>query len=354
MKHVFRSRLWLAALSIGGFLACSGKLNVGQPGATAGSGGTVGGHAAGGNGSGSGGSSSKPPPITNVGNPATCPGTIPTPGDSCDLERAACGYGPATGSLDVTYTQCVCGERAAGDLRWDCRATGSSYASCPATVENGSNCFGHYATVCQYPVSIQCECAPNAGVWDCVRRTSAPWDVPAPPTMPDPQSPINSLSDADRTAWCRWFQDAVFGPGFPPVPDSEVGPDGKTQNGSCEYAYGAACNVAIVALSPRQCAQNLAVSACAAPIGDLTDCVTTARSECLPSPHGCARYLAQGCSGTIVSDLGPQNTGGDVPTAGSGPTPAAGSGPTPTAGTGSSSGGTTSVDFSSPCSVQVE
>jgi hypothetical protein len=348
MKHVSTSHRWLARLSIGCILACSGKLKVGegndQPRAAAGSGGTVGGQA-GGNVGGSDGSSGKVP-IANVGNPATCPTSIPTAGDRCDLERAACGYGPAAGSPDLSYTQCLCGERAEGDLRWDCRTSGISYASCPASIENGASCFGHYSTECSYPVSIRCVCGQDRGVWECM-KVGRPWEVPAPPAMPDPESPINSLSDADRAAWCRWFHHVVFGPGVPPIPDSEVGPDGKTLNGSCGFTYGAACNVAVAALSPRQCAQNLEVSQCAAPIGTLTDCVTTAHSECLPSPHGCARYVAAGCSGTIVTDLGAQGTGGHAPTAGSAATPSA--------GTGASSGGATSgMNLSSPCSVQVE
>lgn len=362
MKHGPTSRPWLAAFSIGCFLACSGKLNVGQgtdqPGAAAGSGSTPGGSAPGGSASGgsaaggsasalggSGGSSGKPP-ITKVGNAETCPAAIPTTGDSCELEGAACGYGPPPGSGDYSYNQCLCGERAEGDLRWDCLPIGTSYDSCPTSIENGSSCFGHYSTECWYPVSIRCTCSPDPGVWDCM-KIGRPWEVPDPPSMPEPASPINTLTDADREAWCRWFQDTVSGPGFPPMPDSEVGPDGKTLSSSCAYAYGAACNVAVVTLSPRQCAQNLAVSQCAAPIGNLTDCVTTAYSECLPSPHGCARYMAYGCSGTIVADFGLQSAGGSAPTAG---TTAA-----PTAGTGASSGGAMSgEEFSSPCSVQVE
>jgi hypothetical protein len=177
--------------------------------------------------------------------------------------------------------------------------------------------------------------------------------------MPAPETPIDQLSDADRAAWCQWYQDAAAGPGFPPKEDVPVGPDGKTQGG-CAYANGAACNVALVELSPRQCAQNLAVSQCKAPLGTLTDCVTTAYSQCVPSPHGCARYLEAGCSGTIVSDLGPQ---GAVPgtagasfeglgTAGTG-LGTAGTGEVP--GSGGTFGGAASPgDFASICNLQVQ
>lgn len=362
MKHRHMSRPSLAALSIACFLACSGKLNTGQgteePGAGTGSGGTLGGSAAGGHAGalggssgsgGSGGSGGSPGkhPITKLGNPEACPAASPTLGDSCELEGVACGYGPPPGSTDISYTQCLCGERAAGDLRWDCTGVGSSSASCPTSVENGSSCFGHYSTECWYPVSIRCTCSPDPGVWECMKGSGRPWETPAPPTLPAAESPINALSDADREAWCRWFQDAASGPGFPPMSDSEVAPDGRTLNSSCTYGYGAACNVAVVTVSPRQCVQNLALSECGAPIGNLTDCVTTAFSDCVPSPHGCARYLAAGCSGTIVNHYEPQMAGGTGSLAGTGPTPVA--------GTAASFGGAApSGEFSSPCSLQVE
>lgn len=357
MKHDRTSRHWLAALSIGCFLACSGKLNVGQRddqlGGAAGSGSALGGSAAGGNASGSGGSGLRP--ITKLGNPATCPASSPTSGDSCAPEGAACGYGPPAGSTDVAYNQCVCVERAGGELRWDCAFVGTSYASCPASIENGSSCFGHYSTECWYPVSIRCACSQDGGVWDCM-RVGRPWEAPPPPKMPEPASPINALSDADREAWCRWYQDAVSGPGFPPLADSGVGPDGKTTDNGCTFGDGAACSVAVAMLSPRQCAQNLAVSECAAPIGNLTDCVATTFNNCVPSPHGCARYLDAGCSGMLVSAFG--NGTGGIASAGTGPIPASGTGPSPAAGTdtgasygGASSGGEVS---SNPCGAQVE
>lgn len=371
MKHDHTSRQWLAALSIGCFLACSGKLNVGQgtdqtggtgvksvtSGGTVGNGGTT--HSGNSPGGASGGSSGAT--ITKLGNASTCPATLPTSGDRCQLEGAACGYSPPPGSTEIGSMQCLCGERATGDLRWDCIPSGTSYSTCPASLENGASCFGHYSTWCSYPVSISCSCNQEPGVWECL-KIGRPFDVPAAPNMPAPETPVDELGDADRAAWCQWFQDAVAGPGFPPREDVEVGADGKTQGG-CAFFHGVTCNVALVELSPRQCAQNLAVSQCKAPIGSLTDCVTTAYNQCVPSPHGCARYIEAGCSGTIVSDLGaqganPSGTGGaSLGTAGTGTGEipgVAGTGEVP--GTAGTFGGATSPgeSLASPCTLQVQ
>lgn len=371
MNHHHMSRSWLATLSIGCLLACSGKLNVGKgtdetptagaSGSTAkgaggssagnGSGGSAG--TLGGSGGSSGGSSGKPA-VTKVGNATSCPTALPLTGDSCSLEGAGCGY-PASDSM--LYTECVCAEWGAGDTRWSCNGNGTSYPSCPASLENGTSCFGHFSTECWYPISIRCNCFQNTGVWEC-SNTGRPFATPEPPSTIRAESPITQLTDAEREAWCAWYQDAAQGPGFPPVADSEVGPDGRTIASGCQYGYGGpACNVATVLLSPHQCAQNLALSECAAPIGELTDCVKTVYNQCIPSPHGCARFVeAPNCSGTIVSDLsGTVGIGGGPSTAGtSGTGPTGGGDSVPTTGGSDTGTGGTAFEAYPPCSLRVE
>jgi hypothetical protein len=363
MKYRSTSLVWLAALSMGSFFACNGKLHVGKgteaEGAAAGE---TGSNQTGVSGSagmlaGTGGSSGRPA-ITKVGNTTACPTGKPEVGESCSIEGVGCGY-----RVDefMTYDECICAEWAPGDARWSCNSIGTSYPSCPDSVENGSSCFGHYSTECWYPTAVRCSCYQGSGVWECT-GSGRPWLVPDPPSSVRADAPITQLSDAELEAWCRWYQDAIQGPGFPPLPDAEVGPDGKTQTYNCQYGIGGpACAVAAAMLSVRQCTQNLALSACAAPIGALSDCVTTTLSQCLPSPHGCARYIqAPNCNGTIVvSSNGPPlpGTAGASATGGAGPAASltAGSagadgGPLPSGGGGVGSG----ASYSSPCSVQVQ
>jgi hypothetical protein len=156
--------------------------------------------------------------------------------------------------------------------------------------------------------------------------------------------------------YCEWYASLGSAPGYPPPEDSEVDSDGKTTNNGCSFSRGPACNVIVVTLSARQCAQNLALSTCSAPLAELTDCVTTAYNQCLPSPHGCARFLeTTGCSGTLV--IGYSESTGAGAASGFGAAPTAGtSAGTPAAGAAGGAGGAggEEVPPAHPCAVQVE
>ncbi len=281
MKVRSRSALWLAACGIIGLASCSGKLHAGsEP-------------------SGAGGTATQSPDGPVVGAPAHCPLTRPSDGDACDVERGTCGYTDS----ETNYRECYCAESPNLDLRWFCLDRGVRSPDCPAApVTAGKSCAGHADSRCAYPVGQQCSCGASA-TWSCfnVRRT----DIPEAPVAPAPETPINALTEAERGAWCDWYELALHTPGAPPTEDAPVGEDGRVANGSCGFRNGAACNVAIPELSRGQCAQNLALSSCAAPVAALTDCLTTAQNGCVPEPHGCARLLASpDCNGTLVNDLG--------------------------------------------------
>jgi hypothetical protein len=126
-------------------------------------------------------------------------------------------------------------------------------------------------------------------------------DYLAHPGSVGPEVPIDELTDDQRDDWCGWYAQAALGPGFPLPADVPVDAEGYTTNSGCSFSHDFPCRARWPQLSARQCAQNLALSACAAPIAELSDCVATLKSNCQPSPHGCARYLEKpGCSGTIV------------------------------------------------------
>jgi len=255
----------------------------------------------------------------NLSGGAVCPDTPVAQGQSCQNELLGCSY-----QMDDTVNQgrfsnheCMCVEWAANDLRWDCGYNAQQYdPSCPAALpENGASCFGHYGTICAYPLGNQCNCNTfddTSGNWSC--DTLQRQGLPALPATLDPGTPLNQLTDAERGAWCQWFQDAEVGPGAPPIQDGLVGPEGKTLNTGCSFGEPPTAHVAVPTLGPTQCAQNLALTTCAAPVSELTDCVTTVFNQGVPAPHGCPRYVAQpGCDGTMVTGFNASGGGGGVP-----------------------------------------
>jgi hypothetical protein len=192
-------------------------------------------------------------------------------------------------------------------LRWHCYGRASWQDSCPeAQPEHGSDCFGYYGLLCNYPERVECLCRGEEGLgWECQGPEPRP-DYLQPPSVPSPERLITELDAEDRAAWCRWFVAAESGPGYAERPDAAVDENGYTQNTSCSLGAEAfPCNAAVGAHSRAQCADNLALSSCEAPISELTDCVATIYSQaCAPLEHGCARFFEKpGCSGTLVNDL---------------------------------------------------
>jgi hypothetical protein len=225
--------------------------------------------------------------------------------DACDLEANVCSWsGPDEANPGFNYyRECACLEVGENDLRWHCYQNISGLGSCPATrPEHGSSCLGNFGSSCRYPERTECGCeAGGSEQWECTGPAPLPEHL-LPPVDPSPDLSIVELGEEGRSAWCRWFVDAAGGPGSAPRADAAVDEDGFVINTGCSFGSGFPCNAAVAPLSPAQCAQNLALSTCTAPIAELTDCVATVyRSECRPPEHGCARFFEKpGCAGTIA------------------------------------------------------
>jgi hypothetical protein len=303
MNAFISTRSWLAMLSLGYLLACSGKLNVGKTddsSSGAGSGGAVSSAPPAAGSAGIGGSAgSASAPVSEA--PAGCPPSPPDDAElSCSTEVAGCGY-----RLEHSqYEECDCEEWGINDLHWQCGSSTTFDASCPGEPPTaGADCAGHFGTQCPYPIRKTCSCDASFGTWQC--SGPKPEGFPEPPAALDPTTPVRDLTEAQRNSWCAWDVAAVANQTSDPAPpDAPVGADGKTITTGCRKSSARTCSAAMANLSPKQCAQNLAVSSCAAPLSELTDCVTTMMSGCLPSPHGCARYFASpGCDGTTLRSL---------------------------------------------------
>ena len=234
--------------------------------------------------------------VIQDGSSAGCP-EEPTPDlGSCDDKGIVCGYRAPSGNSQ----QCTCSEVSEGGvLQWSCRAPVPGSRACPSQKpENGASCFGSFGSSCNYPQRYSCFCSSDVETWECVDQ-SVP-DYRAHPDTVDPELPIDELTAAQREAWCTWYDQAASGPGYPPRDDSAVNAEGYT-DGGCIFSYEFPCRARVPFLSIGQCVQNLTLSACAAPIGELSDCLATVYSECQPSPHGCARYFEKPkCDGTIA------------------------------------------------------
>ena len=200
---------------------------------------------------------------------------------------------------------------------------------------------------CFYPPYITCTCSIEGfdNAWHC-EDLSAPLIVDGThPASIDEMKRVRDLTDAERQTWCEWYAvlNSVYRPPLPLPPETPLTPHGYTTNQPCTVsAAGFQCRGAVPTSLPiSYCKGNLALSECEAPLSELNDCVLTMQRECRPSPFGCAPYLgAPGCSGTIVTALGPNGIGGNSSTGGS----------TGTAGPD----GSDSTDPGSACSVRVQ
>ena len=254
---------------------------------------------------GAGGSADSAPttPLEPTLDPSNCSDTQPGDGEACSVELATCRS--ARGAQE-----CMCVEWGAKDLRWYCDSTKVAL-NCPDEMPvPGSDCFGHFETMCSYPVGDRCGCDLASISWRC----SSPRlpHFPVAPSSPDANTPIDRLDAEGRAQYCEWYSFLPWGSDS--MQEQEVDAEGKA-GGACAAGFQPACFGTVVMLSAKQCAQNLALSTCSAPLAQLTDCVTTMYSQCalsgygqcacLPSPHGCARFFeTPGCSGTLVISKG--------------------------------------------------
>jgi hypothetical protein len=249
---------------------------------------------------GSGGTPEPPPEEVGViqgGSSEGCPEQQPATLEACVDESLVCGYRTPSGN----YDECDCSEVKEGELGWNCVRNFLSFGrGCPTEKpKHGESCFGSFGSQCDYPERTTCSCSSEIQTWEC-QDGSVPDHLTHPESV-EPEAPIDELTDEQRNDWCSWYTQAMTGPGFPPPADVPVDAEGYTTNSGCSFSYGFPCRASWPQLSARQCAQNLALSACAAPIAELSDCIATLRSGCQPSPHGCARYLEKpDCAGTIV------------------------------------------------------
>jgi len=265
------------------------------------------------------------------GNAADCPTGAPQSGASCNVaEGQICAFSTPD-TLNAGYVLrelCGCWAASSSERRWYCYGGASGPWQCPeAEPESGSSCFGSFGSECEYPERTRCRCSSESGAWNCGEYGRT--DIEAPPAAVPGDIAINALTSEERAEWCDWYSTVFLGPGFPEEPNAAVNEDGYTLGTSCHMGSDFPCMGMVPGLSSSDCEANLALSSCAAPIAELSDCLVTVVDSCWPSPHGCARYLEQpGCSGTIVvssEDFGrsmtPTGAGGTSGTGASGGVP---------------------------------
>jgi hypothetical protein len=247
----------------------------------------------------------------------TCPATIADDA-VCDVpEGHICSIHEPDPLNPGSFNERLCGcwEASFSELRWHCYWSAGVHGECPANEpRTGQECFGLYGTECMYPERTLCTCSAESGAFSCEETVFR--HVGPPPSSIPADQPIPALSDEERDDWCDWFVTARVGEGFPepaPAPPDE---DGYTHLRGCELGWEFPCLALIPSISSAECEANLRLSSCAAPISELSDCVSTVFESCWPSPHGCARYLERpGCSGTIAvsndgNALPPRDPGG--------------------------------------------
>jgi len=216
----------------------------------------------------------------------------------CETPGSVCGY-QVDESGNQNYTECACVRTVTGSV-WDCYIDIGRNWICPnAAPEDGSDCFGFFKLECTYPVQKTCTCSSESGVWSCI-------DPPPPMDRNPPESAlgeraVKELDAAERAEWCAWYASLTVAPGFPATPDRPVGPDGFVEGPGCSLQAQRPCQAALPVLSATQCAANLAVTGCEAPVSDLTACITNMYDGCSPTGDGCVDLFLAGCEGTMVT-----------------------------------------------------
>lgn len=238
------------------------------------------------------------PPIE--GSSEGCPDGPGLHEKECDTQGMTCGYS-SDGTGAYHYSECGCARTETG-LEWNCYQNFGGDRVCPPSApEDGSDCFGFYATECYYPIQLNCRCSAETGVWECM-SPPPPTDF-HPPEFAVGDRSIAELSDAEREEWCTWYASLSVSPGFPPTPDYAVNADGFVDTSGCRFSVLPPCQASMPIVSVAQCKANLEVTACPAPVSALTACITNSFNECDPLGDGCVDLYAAGCSGTISSKV---------------------------------------------------
>ncbi|HSU41213.1 MAG TPA: hypothetical protein VLJ38_16665 [Polyangiaceae bacterium] len=248
----------------------------------------------------------KPPNVGSSANASNCPESLPDDESVCGVgEGQYCTYlyDRNSTSNSAVSQSCGCWLASGGSMRWDCGQPRGAEACPDAQPSTGSDCFGMRGVSCSFPPHTECDCMPtspsaNTMTWQCTSTAPERGSASGPAGV-DATKPVAELTDAERSAWCGWYADAYFGAGAPDVPDN-VDANGYAGGG---WTVGARleCLACLPAVSRAECAANLALSTCEAPVGALTDCTLTILDFCTPAPHGCAPYFdAPNCDGTML------------------------------------------------------
>ncbi|HKQ69813.1 MAG TPA: hypothetical protein VJT73_10765 [Polyangiaceae bacterium] len=233
-----------------------------------------------------------------TGNAADCPSARPEPLTPCAVAGGqSCVYWPADQASRNDFEIVSCYENAPGSRLWYKHLVSSFIRAdkCPhEEPTTGEGCFGLSGIVCPYPVRRECVCREN--VWACVAEPllQGPSDLPL-------STAVKDASAAHREAWCTWYAQLGYGPGWLLPDELPVDDNGYAQapQGGEKINFFGACYATGVAVS--QCAANMALAtACEATLDELSDCAMTVQRG-LPSPHGCARLLSRpNCQGLLI------------------------------------------------------
>jgi len=248
----------------------------------------------------------KPPSVGSSANASNCPESLPDDESVCGVsEGQYCTYlyDRNSTSNDVVSQSCGCWLASGGSMRWDCGEPRGAEACPDAQPSTGSDCFGMRDARCSFPPHTECDCMPtspsaNTMSWQCTSTVTERGSASGPPGV-DAMKPVAELTDAERSAWCDWYSDIVYEPGAPDHADP-VDANGYAASG---WILGSRpeCLACLPLVSRANCAANLALSSCEAPVGALTDCVVTVQDVCTPAPHGCAPYFdTPNCDGTML------------------------------------------------------
>jgi hypothetical protein len=248
------------------------------------------------------------PSVAWIGNTSTCPSADQPPGalTPCDVshEGQFCEYFSKEDDR-TNYNACTCFAKDASTFIWDCHQGGGIAESCQsARPANGADCTGLVDATCPYAednIGCTCRAAPNP-LWYCAGEAkTTPISTPPAPTTLSSDTLVKDLSPGEIQTWCDWYIGVFTAPGSPPPEAHAVGADGYARGYAAGYAHGAWGSACVPEVVPASyCAQNLALSACEAPLADLNDCLLNIRTQ-KPSPHGCGRLLGSaGCTDLIV------------------------------------------------------
>lgn len=236
-----------------------------------------------------------------AGSPLECPAELPGQ-DACDgPDDAPCVYLRE----DSRPIMCAClYDRDARETRWLCEDFAGPSPGCPELPpEDGASCFGARATTCEYPFpeTTACECEDTDDpLWSCDPEANLDTLPPSPEGV-DPKTTVAELTDAERNEVCAWVElRRNGGVGFAPRDGADVGPDGFTQNNGCGFRREFSDTFVWPTVSQAQCAANLALSSCDAPVSELADCVVAMIEGSVARAKSCGLYLGRSlCNGTM-------------------------------------------------------